>query len=196
MESIQPVLDGLAWFFGLPAVNQVLGAFLAGSFGLGAFYVQTSHRERAERTRVARALLQEMLQVSTLLLESHATLNQARHDKSGLLGPDIMRSLPNDRKIYSMIGGEIGVLSDQAIAHVVAFDGTVQALERDFTKITDTLEEYDHLNFEECGRLADKVSDVLDHHSVYISSLVGDAYARDIQMPESTRKMIKRVQSS
>ena len=196
MENIQPVLDGLAWFFSLPAVNQVLGAFLAASFGLGAFYFQTSHRERTERRRVSRAILQEMLLVSTLLLESHATLNKARHDMRGLLGPDIMRLMPNDRKIYSMIGGEIGVLSDQAIAHVVAFDGTVQALEREFIQITDTLEEYVYLDFEDCGRLADKVSEVLDCHSVYISSLVDDAYARNTQMPESTRKMVRLIQSS
>lgn len=196
MEFLQPILDGIGYFFSSPPVNQILGALIAAGFGLGAFYVQTTHREKAERRRVARAILHEMLQTANFLLASMETLNKARHGTRGMLSHELTMLLPNERKIYSVIGGEIGVLSDQAGANAVAYDGTLQALERDFAQKIGLLDEMMYLGAADCGWLADRVSGAVDLLSVNISEMVNDAYGSRDQMTESTRKMIQNIQSS
>ena len=61
MEYWNNILAGISWFFSLPPVNQILGAFIAAIFGLAAFFLQNNHREKTEKRRIARALLQEMI---------------------------------------------------------------------------------------------------------------------------------------
>ena len=196
MEFLEPMLDGIGWFFGLPPVNQVLGALIAAGFGLGAFFLQSSHRERTEKRRIARAMLQEMLQTANFLLAVTPILVKARNGSQGLRRHGLIKLLPNERKIFSVLGGAVGVLSDQAAANVVAFDGTLQALERDFRQYIGLLDDTTYLGPGDCGRLADRVSEALDLLSNNIAGVVDDAYGSANRIPESTRKMIMQIQSS
>ena len=196
MEFLEPMLDGVGWFFGLPAVNQVLGAMIAAGFGLGAFFFQSSHRERAEKRRIARAILQEMLQTANFLLAVTTTLVEARDGSEGLRSHELNKLLPFERKIFSMLGGAIGTLSDQAAANAVAFDGTMQALERDIKEYIGLLFDVAALAPEDCGRLADRVNGALDLLSNNIAGVLDDAYGSANRIPESTRKMIVAVQSN
>ena len=196
MECLEPGLDGIGWFFCLPAVNQVLGAMIAAGLGLVAFFFQSSHRDRTEKRRIARAILQEMLQTANFLLAVITTLVEARDGSNGLRSHEFIKLMPNERKIFSVLGGAIGALSDQAAANAVAFDGTLQALERDFKEYIGLLRGGTILAPEDCGRLADRVSETLDLLSNNIASVVENAYGSANRIPESTRKMIERVQSS
>jgi len=196
MEFMNPILDGLGWFFGLPPVNQAIGAMIAAAFGLGAFFVQNSHRERIERRRVARALLQEMLQSVNYLESAHSFLDEKAVTDSGVSGSTLLLMLPPERKIFAMLGGEVGVLSDQAAANAVAFDGTLQAIEREFQNKIRLLDAHTILSGEDCHSLALRVSETLDLLSSNLTSVVGDAYGSTNQIPESTRKRIQRIQSS
>ena len=196
MEFMNPILDGLGWFFGLPPVNQAIGAMIAAAFGLGAFFVQNSHRERTERRRIARGLLQEMLQAVNHLESAYSFLDEKAVTDSDIEGSTLLLMLPPERKIYAMLGGDVGVLSDQAAANAVAFDGTLQALEREFQNKIRLLEPNVVLAGESCQILAERVSATLDLLSSNLTSVVDDAYDSTNQIPESTRKTIQRIQSS
>ena len=104
-------------------------------------------------------------------------------------------NLASERKIFAMLGGEVGALSDIAAADAVDFDSSLQALERDFQAVAGIVHGLSTCGADVAGDLADKVSATLDDLSVNLNSIINDAYGGE-PIPESTRKMIQEIQSS
>lgn len=195
MEFLKSVLDGIGWFFSLQPVNVALGGFFAAGFGLWAFFIQTSHREKREKRRIARALLQEMLHAFNFLQDSYMALKELHDQGRNSTVSDLLNMVPSERKIFAMLGGEVGALSDIAAADAVDFDSSLQALERDFQAVAGPFHGHSQVGADVAGDLADKVSATLDNLSVNLNSIIKDAYGGET-IPESTRKMIQGIQSS
>lgn len=195
MEFFNSIPDGIGWFFSLQPVNVALGGFFAAGFGLWAFVIQTSHREKQEKRRIARALLQEMLHALKFLQDSHKALKELHHQGRNSTVSDLLNMVPSERKIFAMLGGEVGALSDIAAADAVDFDSSLQTLERDFQAVAGAFHGHSQVGADVAGDLAGKVSATLDDLSVNLNSIIKDAYGGE-PIPEPTWKMIQGIQSS
>lgn len=92
--------------------------------------------ERDKRRSVAKAVLREMMQAVNQLAVAQRVLDEAaRYQKQfhpTLTTANLRYMRPFARRLWMSMGNSLSALSEHALSHAVAFDGTTQMLERQF----------------------------------------------------------------
>lgn len=92
--------------------------------------------ERDKRRSVAKAVLREMMQAVNQLAVAQRVLDEAsRYQAAGhptLTIANLRYMRPFTRRVWMAMGDSLSALSEHALSHAVAFDGTTQMLERQF----------------------------------------------------------------
>ena len=171
--------------------STAFGGFLAAALGLGGFFVQDWHRRRSDKRRLAMALLQEMLHAQKFLAAAHKVLTRISKKSGSVSGSEIRLTYPSHRKIYPVLGANIGVLSEKAVHAAVNFDHYMQGLERDFEY------EVGHFNIASTFdpatalKLANKISSAINSTTEHLECMASEAYGGTV--PEATKEIIRRL---
>jgi hypothetical protein len=181
------------------ALNQIIGAATAGVIGVGAALFLKWIDDRRRRKAVARAVLQEMLQTVNALLVALPIIERAsKVQDTAFPGHRVQRKQfkrmrPIERKIFSAIGEGLGALSDNAISNAVAFNGTIDVLDRQFDDFWYD-EKSGYVSFDSCAQIADGMNRALSAVKYNVLAVIDDAYGSFPGAPQSTQKVVKELE--
>ena len=164
--------------------NTVVGGFLAAGLGLGAFFVQEYYRKKAEKHKVANALVNEMLHTLKFLASGHKALTRISKKSGSVSVLEISQTYPSRRSIYVSLGSNVGALSEKAAEAAVNFDHYIQALERDFDFLVGEISATSGVDPETAIKLANKVQYAIECTAKLVECMadeVGDAQAEAIK---------------
>ena len=117
-----------------PALNLLIGAFLAGIFGVATAVVVELIKNAFRRRTIARAIFTEMIQAINQMLAAVGYLDKLTRYKDpemNTVPTEIVRMMrPLDRKIVPVLGEAVGYLSSSALSSAVAFEGTMDSESR------------------------------------------------------------------
>ena len=182
------------------ATNQIIGAATAGVIGVFAALFLKWVDNRKRRKAVAQAILQEMLQTVNALLvalpiiERGADVRDTAHARHNEIGrKQLKRMRPFERKVFSALGEHLGALSNNALSNAVAFDGTIQALDRRFDDIW-CGESDGVVAYHSCAEIAQSIKNALHLSEQNIAAVILDAHGPQWKVPEATLAVIKQIE--
>lgn len=182
------------------ATNQIIGAATAGLVGVFAALLLKWIDDRRRRKSVARAILQEMLQTVNALLaalpiiEGGADIKKSIKTKHQVSRKQMERMRPFDRKVFSALGEHLGALSDIALSNTVAFDGTIQLLDRKFDDVW--YGEADHVvAFNSCNTIAISIRHALHLSEANILAVIWDAHGPLWKTPKATLGVLEQIRA-
>ena len=183
METWNTVLGGL-----LAAWSTVLGGLLAAGLGLAAFFVQERYRRKAEKRKVANALMNEMLHALKFLAAGHKVLIRISKRSGSASVSKISSTYPSRRAIYVSVGPSIGVLSERAAEAAVNFDHYIQSLERDFGFMVGEISPASNIDPETALKLANKIATTIKCTTEMVECMADEVGGNGL---EATKKKIR-----
>lgn len=176
----------------METLNTIIGGFLAGGLGLGAFFVQEYYSKKKEKRKVANALSNEMLHTLKFLAAGYITLIRISKKSGSVTVSEISQAYPSRRAVYVTLGHNIGALSEKAAEDAVNFDHYMQALERDFNVLAGGDSRDSVIDPEIALKLANKVFSVIGLTTGLVKRManeVGDTHA------EATKNSIQKLET-
>ena len=175
-----------------PAWIQAIGSVLA--IIVAVYIVRADHRkqvqeDKAEKRRIARALMYEMLHALEFLVAGHLVLTMISKKSESFSVSEISQTYPSRRVIYAALGANIGALSDKAVDAAVNFDHYMQALDRDFKFEVGQVHIDSKLDPETALKLARKISLAIDRTTEQLECMASEVFGDAV--PKATKAKIR-----
>jgi len=168
--------------------NTVFGGFLASALGLGAFFVQEHFRKKAEKYKVANALMNEMFHTLKFLTAGHTVLTKISKKSGSVPVRKISLIYPSRRAIYVTLGSNVGALSEKATEAAVNFDHYIQALERDFDSLVGVISPGSNIDPDTALRLASAFSRTIERTENLVECMADEVGST---VNEATKKKVQ-----
>ena len=171
----------------------IFGGFLAAGLGLVAFFVQEHYRRKAEKHKVASALMNEMLHTLKFLVAGHKQLISISKKSGSVSVSEISQSYPSRRAIYVSLGMNIGVLSEKAAEAAVNFDHYNQALEKDFDYLVGDVSAISQIDPETALNLANKISTTIESTTNLVECIASEVGGSSLESTKSKIDLLKAL---
>lgn len=173
--------------------NLVVGGFLAAGLGLAAFFVQEHYRRKAEKHKVANALMNEMFHALKFLAAGHKVLIKISKGSGSVSASEISSTYPSRRAIYVSLGPNIGVLSEKAAEAAVNFDHYIQSLERDFEFVVGGISPFSNIDPETALKLANKISTTIECTTRMVECMANEVGGTGLEATKNKIRGLKRL---
>ena len=180
-------------FVSMETWNLIVGGFLAAALGLGAFFVQEHYRRKAEKQKVANALMNEMFHTLKFLAAGHRVLTRISKKSGSVSVSEISQTYPSRRAIYVSLGLNVGALSEKAAEAAVNFDHYNQALERDFHFLVGGISAISQIDPETALKLANKISTTIDCTTDLVECMANEVGGPDLEATKNKIGVLEKL---